>query len=274
MLNDGFKKNYGSVPIAIYRADPSAPSDVLLHWHREAEIIASVAGAVTFYVDGAEYRLARGDMLIIPPCALHRASVPGGADYMCICFDVHLLCDRELVAGLLDGTVGVTPYIGRLEADAPQLFRLAADAFSACEERDDGWELGSVGSLMLFFRAIKARGAVTAADPSGRDKEFCMSVLGFIADNYGRALTSRDAAEFMYMSSSYFCRSFKRNFGIKFSLYLLSYRIERAKALLRESKMSVSEVAEHVGFSDFSYFAKMFRQSTGMTPRAYRRRTV
>lgn len=273
MLNDEFKNRYKNVPVAIYRAKPNGASEGLLHWHREIEIIAAEHGEALFYIDGAEYRLSPGDVLVIPPCALHRYTVPeAGAGYMCICFDAHLLCDAELVGGLLDGGVTLFPYIPRTDADAPYLFSLAADAFSACGGHAAGRELKTVGSLMLFFSVVKARGGVRTSSSPASDRRFCMSVLGFIADNYQRPITSRDAAEFTYMSASYFCRSFKRNFGIKFSLYLLSYRIERAKLLLKDGQMSVSEVAEHVGFSDFSYFGKIFKQSTGVTPRMYRLR--
>lgn len=51
--------------------------------------------------------------------------------------------------------------------------------------------------------------------------------------------------------------------------YLLEYRLTKAAALLEASGLSITEIAGRTGFCDVSYFIKMFRQKTGITPKAY-----
>ena len=53
--------------------------------------------------------------------------------------------------------------------------------------------------------------------------------------------------------------------------YIHAFRIEKAGILLRNTESSIAEIAESVGFDDFSYFAKVFKQHTGVTPREYRK---
>jgi len=78
-------------------------------------------------------------------------------------------------------------------------------------------------------------------------------------------------ATLVRLSASHFCRAFKQSFGVPPHRYHINCRIERARALLRDSGRSVTEIAFTVGFGDASAFSAAFRKSTGETPTAYRR---
>jgi AraC-like DNA-binding protein len=75
-----------------------------------------------------------------------------------------------------------------------------------------------------------------------------------------------------HASRAHFVRSFKKAFGETPHAYLLRRRIERAKELLRNTQLSVSEVSLAVGFRSHGSFSTAFRQLVGETPRAYARR--
>jgi len=70
-------------------------------------------------------------------------------------------------------------------------------------------------------------------------------------------------------SPSYFSRLFVRVYGVPFSQYLASYRVERAKRLLMQESMTLHEVARKVGFCSTSYFCSVFRKKTGKSPRKF-----
>jgi AraC-like DNA-binding protein len=74
------------------------------------------------------------------------------------------------------------------------------------------------------------------------------------------------------VSPTYFSRSFKAAFGETPHQYLLSRRMQRAKALLRAGDLSVTEVCMEVGFSSLGSFSTQFRRYTGESPSAYRDR--
>jgi len=69
----------------------------------------------------------------------------------------------------------------------------------------------------------------------------------------------------------HFCRAFKQSFGQPPHRYHTSRRIEHAKALLAQSRLSVTEIGLRVGFNESSSFTAAFRKSTRHTPAAYAR---
>lgn len=73
------------------------------------------------------------------------------------------------------------------------------------------------------------------------------------------------------MSEFHFNRLFKRATGVPPSQYQIKLRLDAARRLLRETKMSVIEIANDVGYSNPSHFAQLFRKTTGLSPTDYRR---
>jgi AraC-like DNA-binding protein len=90
--------------------------------------------------------------------------------------------------------------------------------------------------------------------------------LTLIERSYHRRLLVTEVAEICGMAAFRFGREFKEQFGMDFREYLLRYRIREACRLLRNPKASVTEVGYSVGFSEPSYFAKMFKKHVGQRP--------
>ena len=74
------------------------------------------------------------------------------------------------------------------------------------------------------------------------------------------------------VSEAHFARSFKQAFGVPPHRYLLTRRVERAKALLRETDLSITEIAFQTGWASLGTFGRTFRDITGESPSAVRER--
>lgn len=72
-------------------------------------------------------------------------------------------------------------------------------------------------------------------------------------------------------SKSHFSRTFKEMAGINFSKYLVQVRIENAEKLLRNYDQSIYDISLEVGFNDYSYFSKAFKDAYGLSPKDYRK---
>lgn len=92
-----------------------------------------------------------------------------------------------------------------------------------------------------------------------------------IMENYQRNITLDEICEAVGFSSAYFSAMFKKVTGEGFSKYLTRVRIDKAKELLRETNMPVSEVCEAVGYNDRKHFTQTFHKATGVNPAEFRR---
>jgi len=95
-------------------------------------------------------------------------------------------------------------------------------------------------------------------------------VVAFVTENYSNDIPLSQLASVAGMSSFHFAREFKRTTGTTPHQYLIKFRIERAKALLAEGEMPLTEVGLQSGFSHQSHFTRLFRRITGTTPLSYR----
>jgi YesN/AraC family two-component response regulator len=95
-------------------------------------------------------------------------------------------------------------------------------------------------------------------------------VLSYIAKNYASPISEQEMAKICGMSPFEFSRAFHAAYDITFRDYLSDCRLVQAKRLLGIPQAPVSDVAAMAGFNDPSYFARLFRKRTGISPSAYR----
>src|SRR5262245_23043093 len=93
----------------------------------------------------------------------------------------------------------------------------------------------------------------------------------YVEEHLADEVSLASLAELVRLSPYHFARAFKQSFGVPPHRYLTDRRIERAKSLLVQRQLSVTEIALEVGFSEASSFTAAFRKSTGETPTDYRR---
>lgn len=103
-----------------------------------------------------------------------------------------------------------------------------------------------------------------------RHRDSIEKAIEYINENYGEKLTLESVAEHIYLSSTYFSRIFNQEMGQSFNGYLNKVRTDKAKALLLNRDMTLADISATVGFVDQSYFTKVFKKQTGMTPNEYR----
>ena len=94
----------------------------------------------------------------------------------------------------------------------------------------------------------------------------------YIEEHLADEISLSSLARLVRLSPFHFSRAFKQSFGMPPHRYLTSRRIERARTLLAERRLSVTEIGLDVGFSETSSFTAAFRKVTGETPTDYRRR--
>lgn len=96
------------------------------------------------------------------------------------------------------------------------------------------------------------------------------SIVQYLQTNYAKDINFTQIASDYNFSASYLTKIFKEYAGISPIKYLIDYRIKVAKNLLRDTNLTVKEIAEKTGFVDQFYFSKCFKSYCGVTPSQYK----
>lgn len=121
--------------------------------------------------------------------------------------------------------------------------------------------------LRLNNTAIPAKQSFRGGLAGWQEKK----VAQYIDEHLLEDVSLATLAAVVKLSPYHFVRAFKQSFGLPPHRYLSSLRMQRAKTLLANPAMSVTQVGFNLGFSDTSSFTTTFRKHTGLTPTAYRR---
>ncbi len=97
-----------------------------------------------------------------------------------------------------------------------------------------------------------------------------LGIIEYLQTNYDKDITNEMIGEKFHFNPSYINRIFKQHTGSSLHEFLIRYRIDLARELLRTTKIPVAEIAASVGFPDTPHFIKSFRKISGKTPGRYR----
>jgi len=150
-------------------------------------------------------------------------------------------------------------------AEPSRIFGMSRDYLGEIAQFDNIDDLSAWLSGMLS----SFTGMVFAA-PDAKHTETLQKVMEYVGANYMKRITLNDISEHVAFSVSYLSRMFKEEKGLNLTSYINEVRVRNAKLLLKGSDAPLSEVAYLTGFDDQSYFSKVFKKHTGMTPGKYR----
>lgn len=125
-------------------------------------------------------------------------------------------------------------------------------------ERDD--RRSYVMSALLRIREIREEQTFSVIDRA----------KAYIRRRFAEELSLEDVAEHVHLNPFYFSKVFKQHVGETFIDFLTGLRIDRAKELIEEGRLSLKEICYEVGYKDPNYFSRVFKKVTGVAPSEYR----
>lgn len=272
MMDNSFQSRYSRLPIATYAISDLPHSGKApfchKHYHKEFEVLAIRRGRCEFLVDQTLYTGGPGDLFFVPPYALHAGhSLPGeGFSYFCFSFDLSILKEEEFAQQFERGQLDIRPVIPAAEAGCAKLYAVIRSIFQQSERRGEHWDFAVRGQLLYLFGLLWQCGAIRPAERCSEQNSFGLQVLEILRASYPEKLTSADVAARLSYSQSYFCRKFRETFSLSFQQYLNQYRLSKARLFLAQNELSVSQIAEKVGYNSTSFFIRQFHELYGCTP--------
>lgn len=172
---------------------------------------------------------------------------------------------RSLLQKLhLDWTQQIGIYLDQNGISAHKLFQNAHHDFLFQRK------FHSIESFEEYFSYYwsHARNFVTDAE---NQKNSIQRIIEYIDHHYKEDLSRTTLADMVYLSADHLARVFKKETGETLVKYITDKRIHAAKELLSDTKTPISQVASEVGYDNYSYFTKIFKEKTGYSPGDYRK---
>lgn len=248
------------------------------HWHDETEIVHIISGGIDININGETFVGNPGDIFIINSGEMHEIyGTRTPLDYCAFVFDFDMLSfDKEdfvqknFIAPIMNGELQFCNHINFSETAGLLLNYIKEINIS----KPDCYTLSTKALLMQFFALMIEQQQFSASqdpDINNEKKQFLKQIIEYIDGHYTEEITLTEIAGHFNMSAKYFCRFFKAHFRKTFVEYLNDVRIEIALRLLAAPNASVTKTAIACGFSNMSYFTRIFKSKIGCTPSQYKK---
>ena len=255
----------------------------LWHWHPEIELTLVVSGEMLYSINDKTYHIKTGDVLFGNQSTLHEGHQWEDSDceYIAVTFLPKLIYGFE---GSLIQEKYVTPITERsgvasLHMDGSKDWhhevkdQLLA-VIQSYEDRTEDFEWQVIQNIMVIWQLLFQH--ISTNENVGlqrrRNFEQIRLMITYVEEHFAERITLDDVATAAHLSRSECSRVFKKVMGTSLFAFIQNYRIEKSCSYLLESSAPISEIADHVGFSDGNYYTKCFQKVMGCSPSTYRKK--
>lgn len=276
-----FKFENENLPVAIMREN-IAKREIhsgIAHWHDDVELIVVNNGTIICKTGGEEFTLHAGDVCFINRRQLHQITTADGPECChkviifgeCMLMNNNHVYEKYIKPMLEDARFSHVRFEGE-GSPAQRISEIISRAELLQNEKPIGYELDMISLIHQLGKELYLSYAEdTPKGPIDNNLLIQQKMAEYIYENYGSPLTLDDIAASGGVSRSYCSRLFNQHTGLSPIAFLNRHRLEVSLGMLRSSGKSIAEVAQECGFSDQSYFSRMFQKEYACTPKEYRK---
>ena len=252
-------------------------------WHERLELFIPVDDQITMRTGDRLAKLAPGEIMIVDNLKLHIALAAPGSTPRAIVLSFLPEFVYSLGSPSHDHSALVPFYAHhhhrmQIVREGPELVEMhgvLARLLRCYVDRRSHYQMGCKAYFLELLYQLVCYFAASVPDSVElrRHQQLTLRlkpVLEHVAVHYAEPLTLAEATSLAHMSVSQFLKAFKRVAGMTFVSYVTRVRLTHAVRLLKETSLTIAEVANEVGFSDQSYFDRRFKEVFQQTPRAFR----
>lgn len=229
------------------------------HTHDCYEIVYYIRGTGVSKIQDVEYTYSDHTFCIIPPNMTHAEWTTSEVDLMYIGFNY-------------DDNLGVLPSGLLKDDDEGTIYNLLIRIQQELRDQKLHYDLQlSLLQRELVVNLLRRVDGDSIVSKSSR--ESMGYVMNFINSNFATPISLENLAESVGYSYHHFRHIFKDSYGISPKQYILNVRMNHAKLLLQQKKLSVRQVSQMCGFKSDSQFVAAFRKHTGLSPLSYKHAT-
>lgn len=251
-----------------HETDSVAPEEKLniRHCHSTYEILFVVGGEGRYLVEGSEYLLCPGTLMLFRPTEYHSVTVSGRVPYER--YVIHFPASSVIpsAAAFLSAMEAHGDEKGSLFYPATATSHTLMSVFARMEAADriptDKRHV-YIEALLSEIIVLLSTADVSRLSPDG--EELAVRVLRYINENLDKDISLDALARRFFVSKYYLCRAFRKRHGVSVHGYITHKRVMYAKQLI-EAGEAASAAAYRVGFGDYSAFYRAYSKINGESP--------
>lgn len=253
-------------------------SDISLHWHEDLEFIYVLSGDIGYFVDGEHIVMKAGEGIFVNAKHMHLiCNANLGCTLLCVIFPPTVLCSTEFMASKMVNSIlnaKELSYILLSEQVPWQRSVLAGVKDIYDYSLQENGEADILSTVYRLWGELYRNVAIKAEEPH-KDENLILikKMLDYLYQNYDQKITLHDICVNAGIGKNKCTELFRRYTNMSPMEYLRHYRVEKGVQLLKDTDLSVTEIAYEVGMSGASYFAESLRACRGYTPTQIRKGT-
>jgi len=235
-------------------------------------------GQVTCHTDSGDFIVHQGELVFHKPNAFHSIGCDGSqsSSIFIISFDCRSTAMKMLTGKIFAVTRHQTKIIKRLISESTATFKISEYPLQKQESAPIGGSQlvkNYLEELLIFL--ARGEGETDLPLESEPERMHGIDNLASKIEEYLRVhlrgkISLDEISERFHYGKSSLCDVFKKTFNDTIIGYHTKLKIESAKRMLFEKKMTISEISEHLGFESPEYFSRTFKKLAGISPRAFR----
>ena len=235
------------------------------HTHNHMELFFIVGGKGQFLIDDQLYPVDVNTLVMINPNVTHTEVSLNAQplEYIVLGIDGIELATSKTS----NGQFSILDHYESMEISS-----CLRNILREMEQKNPGYEdVCQAYMEILIIRLMRTTTLAVPAEPQAiSTNRQCAAVRRYIDLHFKETLTLEQLAEEGHMNKFYLSHAFKKEYGLSPINYMISRRIDESKYLLAETDLSMSQIAQLLGFSSLSYFSQVFRRTQDISPKEYR----
>lgn len=228
------------------------------HFHNAIEICFMISGSADFMIDGRKYKVSEGECIISMPDQVHSITTPKSSLIKIIRFW------HELVGSFYSEYADKIPENPKFNAN------------NCVHITEDHIIIKNLYTIKGLVYTLLSELCDQCRNWKKRDSggSIAEEILAFIDKNYSTDISLKKTADALNYNYSYVSRKFHDAMGMTFNDYLNNCRVNNACILLKNTKLSIAEIAHETGFSSIRSFNRNFIKYANSTPIQFRMNTT
>lgn len=256
------------------RIDLMTKAALNMCWHEELEIKYVIEGTMHIVIDNSTVVAKKGDIVIVNPCEYHNNLIATGDDavYHLLCIDLNQIFNGGIIERCYPHYNNGSLRFQNLIRENEELNSIIAKLFDTLDANANS--LQGLGEFLIFFskleKYVDEHKIKRCSDKRFvRQNEILQSAFSYIHTHISETIEINEIAQKCFITQSHFCRIFKEFTGETPINYINKLKINKAITLLTSTNLSITQIANSIGFDDNSYFCRCFKKHTGLSASAY-----